>query len=159
MLNKLNGRIAYAVLESGGFLGIGADYYPVPWEALKYNTELGGYVVAISGFDDAPRYPRKASPTGPIGIWRGSPPSLRPAGRSGNLNEGASFARPLRPSEGAALTASRARPMTSGQRLACFPRPSGSGASGARPVGPGTARSCGASMDAILPPAAQWASA
>ena len=35
MLNKLNGRVAYAVLESGGFLGIGADYYPVPWEALK----------------------------------------------------------------------------------------------------------------------------
>ena len=35
MLNKLNGRVAYAVLESGGFLGIGAEYYPVPWEALK----------------------------------------------------------------------------------------------------------------------------
>ena len=62
MLNKLNGRIAYAVLESGGFLGIGADYYPVPWEALKYNTELGGYVVAISGFDDAPRYPAESEP-------------------------------------------------------------------------------------------------
>ena len=55
MLNKLNGRIAYAV-------GIGADYYPVPWEALKYNTELGGYVVAISGFDDAPRYPAESEP-------------------------------------------------------------------------------------------------
>ena len=62
MLNKLNGRIAYAVLESGGFLGIGADYYPVPWEALKYNTQLGGYVVAISGFDDAPRYPAESEP-------------------------------------------------------------------------------------------------
>ncbi len=62
MLNKRNGRVAYAVLASGGFLGIGVDYYPVPWEALKYDTELGGYRVDIVDFDNAPRYPADQEP-------------------------------------------------------------------------------------------------
>ena len=62
MLNKLNGRVAYAVLESGGFLGIGAEYYPVPWEALKYSTELGGYAIDVGDFDNAPRYPADSEP-------------------------------------------------------------------------------------------------
>jgi sporulation protein YlmC with PRC-barrel domain len=30
-----NGRIAYAVLSFGGFLGRGNKYFAVPWEALK----------------------------------------------------------------------------------------------------------------------------
>ena len=62
MLNKFNGRIAYAVMASGGFLGIGSDYYPIPWEALKYDTELGGYRIDRSDFDDAPRYPADSEP-------------------------------------------------------------------------------------------------
>jgi sporulation protein YlmC with PRC-barrel domain len=64
MLNKYNGRVAYAVLASGGFLGIGEQYYPVPWEALRYDTELGGYVVPVDSddFDNAPRYPADAEP-------------------------------------------------------------------------------------------------
>lgn len=62
MLNKLNGRVAYAVLESGGFIGIGADYYPVPWEALRYDTDLGGYRINRSDITDAPRYPSGSEP-------------------------------------------------------------------------------------------------
>jgi sporulation protein YlmC with PRC-barrel domain len=62
MLNKLNGRVAYAVLASGGFLGIGTDYYPIPWEALRYDTDLGGYRVNLSNFDGAPRYPSDTEP-------------------------------------------------------------------------------------------------
>jgi sporulation protein YlmC with PRC-barrel domain len=62
MLNKRNGRVAYAVLESGGFLGIGADFYPVPWEALRYDTSLGGYRVDRNDFTDAPRYPQGSEP-------------------------------------------------------------------------------------------------
>jgi sporulation protein YlmC with PRC-barrel domain len=62
MLNKFNGRVAYAVMASGGFLGIGEDYYPIPWEALKYDTAIGGYRVDQSDFDNAPRYPSDAEP-------------------------------------------------------------------------------------------------
>ena len=30
MIDKLSGKVAYAVLSFGGFLGMGEDYYPVP---------------------------------------------------------------------------------------------------------------------------------
>lgn len=47
MVGKRNGRVEYAVLSFGGFLGMGAEYRPVPWEALDYDTKLGGYVVSV----------------------------------------------------------------------------------------------------------------
>ena len=31
------------MLSFGGFLGIGDDHYPLPWQSLKYDTNLGGY--------------------------------------------------------------------------------------------------------------------
>ena len=48
MIDKLSGRVAYAVLSFGGFLGLGEKYHPLPWNALKYDTSLGGYVVNLS---------------------------------------------------------------------------------------------------------------
>lgn len=35
VIDPANGRIAYAVLSFGGFLGMGDKYFAVPWEALK----------------------------------------------------------------------------------------------------------------------------
>src|SRR5712672_2266072 len=43
MIDKLSGKVSYAVLSFGGFLGIGDDHYPLPWQPLKYDTNLGGY--------------------------------------------------------------------------------------------------------------------
>lgn len=48
MIDKKTGRVAYAVMSFGGFLGMGQDYYPVPWSALKYDTSLEGYVTGIT---------------------------------------------------------------------------------------------------------------
>ena len=58
MIDKISGKVAYAVLSFGGFLGIGEDYYPVPWPALKYDTNLGGYVTGMTQrqLDAAPKY-------------------------------------------------------------------------------------------------------
>lgn len=47
MIDKASGRIAYAVLSFGGFLGIGDHYYPLPWEKLRYDPEMGGYIVDV----------------------------------------------------------------------------------------------------------------
>ena len=47
MVDKRSGQVEYAVLSFGGFLGIGEDYYPLPWKALTYDTALGGYVVDL----------------------------------------------------------------------------------------------------------------
>ena len=47
MVDKVSGQVAYAVLSFGGFLGLGESYHPVPWRALTYSVELGGYIVEI----------------------------------------------------------------------------------------------------------------
>jgi hypothetical protein len=48
MLDKKTGKVAYAVVSFGGFLGMGNDYHPLPWPMLKYDTGVGGYVVNLS---------------------------------------------------------------------------------------------------------------
>jgi hypothetical protein len=48
MIDKISGKVAYAVISFGGFLGMGEDYYPMPWANLKYDTNLGGYRVAVT---------------------------------------------------------------------------------------------------------------
>ena len=47
-VDKVSGRVSYAVLGFGGFLGIGNDHYPLPWQSLKYDTRLGGYVTGVT---------------------------------------------------------------------------------------------------------------
>ncbi|MCR5879647.1 PRC-barrel domain-containing protein [Phenylobacterium sp. J367] len=44
-LEKVGGEVAYAILSFGGFLGLGADYHPVPWRMLRYDVERRGYVI------------------------------------------------------------------------------------------------------------------
>ena len=48
MIDKVSGRVSYAVLGFGGFLGLGNDHYPLPWQSLKYDTRLGGYVTGVT---------------------------------------------------------------------------------------------------------------
>lgn len=48
MIDKLSGKIAYAVMAFGGVLGIGEEHYPVPWGALRYDVEQGGFVTDIT---------------------------------------------------------------------------------------------------------------
>ena len=38
MINMNTGRVSYAVLSFGGFLGMGEKLFAVPWEALKLDT-------------------------------------------------------------------------------------------------------------------------
>jgi hypothetical protein len=58
MIDKPSGRIAYAVLSFGGFLGIGGHHHPLPWSTLRYDTGLGGYVVDLDPrvLEGAPAY-------------------------------------------------------------------------------------------------------
>lgn len=64
MVDKRSGKVEHAVLEFGGFLGLGSDYYPVPWKLLDYDVDQGGYVLDIdkSRLDKAPRYGRETPP-------------------------------------------------------------------------------------------------
>lgn len=58
MIEKIGGKVSYAVLSFGGFMGIGDDHYPLPWQSLKYNTDLGGYQTMITAdqLQGAPKY-------------------------------------------------------------------------------------------------------
>jgi hypothetical protein len=58
MIDKLTGKVAYAVMSFGGFMGIGEDYYPLPWSLLTYNTKLDGYEVNVDEqqLKSAPKY-------------------------------------------------------------------------------------------------------
>ena len=63
MIDKRSGKVGYAVMSFGGFLGIGEDYFPVPWERLTYNEKLDAYELDISDDDlrAAPRFTDEAS--------------------------------------------------------------------------------------------------
>jgi sporulation protein YlmC with PRC-barrel domain len=58
LIDKISGKIAYAVVGFGGFLGIGDRHYPLPWEKLKYDTSMGGFVVDLDRrvLEGAPSY-------------------------------------------------------------------------------------------------------
>ena len=64
MVDKRSGQVEYAVLSFGGFLGIGENYYPLPWKALTYDTSQGGYVVDLDKdrLRDAPNYAASDNP-------------------------------------------------------------------------------------------------
>ncbi len=64
MIDKVSGQVRYAVLEFGGFLGMGTDRYPLPWNMLKYDTTKEGYVVPLDKdrLEDAPRYASEERP-------------------------------------------------------------------------------------------------
>lgn len=64
MIDKESGYVRYAVMEFGGFLGIGTDRYPLPWGVLKYDTDKEGYVVPVdrSMLENGPRHPAQEWP-------------------------------------------------------------------------------------------------
>jgi hypothetical protein len=48
MLDVRSGRIAYAVLSSGGFLGIGDKLLAIPWRTLRLDTQQKCFVLAVT---------------------------------------------------------------------------------------------------------------
>jgi hypothetical protein len=58
LVEKRGGKVSYAVLSFGGFLGMGHEHYPLPWSKLEYDESLGGYRVDITKeqIEGAPRY-------------------------------------------------------------------------------------------------------
>jgi sporulation protein YlmC with PRC-barrel domain len=40
MIDLATGRVAYAVLSFGGFLGLGNKLFAIPWDGLSINTDL-----------------------------------------------------------------------------------------------------------------------
>lgn len=64
MVDKRSGKVEYAVMSFGGFLGIGESYHPLPWDVLTYDTDRGGYVVNLDKdtLEKAPSYRSNEEP-------------------------------------------------------------------------------------------------
>lgn len=58
MIDKITGRVLYAVVSFGGFLSLGHSHYPLPWEALRYDKQLDGFRTTVSEQQvrDAPEF-------------------------------------------------------------------------------------------------------
>lgn len=58
MIDKVSGKVAYAVLSFGGFLGMGRKHLPIPWERLRYDLDREAYLVEITDEElrNAPYY-------------------------------------------------------------------------------------------------------
>jgi sporulation protein YlmC with PRC-barrel domain len=48
IVDTTTGKVRYAVLSFGGFLGLGKSLYVIPWTSLKWDPELEGYVTGIT---------------------------------------------------------------------------------------------------------------
>jgi sporulation protein YlmC with PRC-barrel domain len=48
MLDVAGGRIAYAVLSFGGFLGMGSKYFAVPWSAFTLDAGEKQFILGVS---------------------------------------------------------------------------------------------------------------
>jgi sporulation protein YlmC with PRC-barrel domain len=59
VIEKVSGRVVYAVVRFGGFLKFNSHLHTVPWEKLHYDTGLGGYHTDITEAElqDAPPLP------------------------------------------------------------------------------------------------------
>ena len=58
VLDKMSNNIMFAVLGSGGMLGMGEKFRPIPWSVLDYDPNKGGYVAPVSKdmLENAPAY-------------------------------------------------------------------------------------------------------
>ena len=69
MINMTDGKVEYAVVEFGGFLGMGTKYFAVPWQALQLDTNEECFRLNVSketlegaeGFDKD-NWPNMADP-------------------------------------------------------------------------------------------------
>ncbi|MCC7274192.1 MAG: PRC-barrel domain-containing protein [Alphaproteobacteria bacterium] len=71
MIDKPSGKVAYAVMSFGGFLGIGEKYHPLPWGMLRYDRGQSGYVVDLDKkmLEGAPSYSASETPNYDDQAW------------------------------------------------------------------------------------------
>ena len=81
MIDKRSGKVSYAVMSFGGFLGIGEEHYPLPWDMLTYDVDRDGYVVDLSRekLEGAPSFGRGSDPD-----WDTRPITARSTGITGS---------------------------------------------------------------------------
>lgn len=73
MIDLQSGRIAYAVLSCGGFLGLGNKLFAIPWPALSYEPEEHAFILNVEKelLDNAPGFDKDSWPDMADPQWGG----------------------------------------------------------------------------------------
>jgi sporulation protein YlmC with PRC-barrel domain len=71
MLDMCSGRVSYAVLSFGGFLGMGEKLFAVPWSALTLDTVNKRFILKIDKerLMDAPGFDADKLPNMGDPVW------------------------------------------------------------------------------------------
>lgn len=71
MLDMRSGKVTYAVLSFGGFLGMGEKFFAVPWRAFKLDTENKRFVLNVDKdrLKDAPGFDKDNWPNMADQAW------------------------------------------------------------------------------------------
>ena len=71
MLDVVSGRVAYAVLSSGGFLGMGGKLLAIPWSALTLDVDNKCFRLGVSSEQvrNAPGFDKDSWPSMADSIW------------------------------------------------------------------------------------------
>ncbi|HZN23190.1 MAG TPA: PRC-barrel domain-containing protein [Burkholderiales bacterium] len=71
MLDVRSGRIAYAVLSVGGFLGIGEKYFAIPWRAFTMDTDNHRFILDVDKqrLENAPGFDKDHWPSMADQTW------------------------------------------------------------------------------------------
>ncbi len=66
-IDLASGRIEFAIVASGGFMGKGEQHFPVPWAVLQRRTQSRSFSIAIrkADFLSAPTADQATLATGP----------------------------------------------------------------------------------------------
>lgn len=72
MLDATPGRVAYAVLSFGGFLGMGDKLFAVPWNALNFSPAQEAFVLNVDKevLKNAPGFDKDNWPNMSDASWR-----------------------------------------------------------------------------------------
>jgi sporulation protein YlmC with PRC-barrel domain len=71
MLDMRTGKVAYAVLSFGGFLGMGEKLFAVPWAALKLDTDNKRFTLNADKerLENAPGFDKDSWPDMADPVW------------------------------------------------------------------------------------------
>ncbi|MDN7023405.1 PRC-barrel domain containing protein [Methanoculleus sp. FWC-SCC1] len=71
MIDIEEGRIAYAVLSFGGFLGLGDKYFAIPWEALRIAPHEHRFILDVpkERLENAPGFDKDNWPSAANREW------------------------------------------------------------------------------------------
>lgn len=78
VIDAAEGRLAYAVLSFGGFMGMGHKLFAMPWKAFKFSPDENKLILNVDktklenapGFDKDSKWPDFADRTWGLGIYQ-----------------------------------------------------------------------------------------